>query len=60
MAKKPMKIFSTSLVIKEMQIKTKLRDNTSLLLERLPSGTQTTTNAGQDVESSYTATGNVN
>jgi hypothetical protein len=44
--------------IKEMQIK----DSTLPLLEWLPSRTQTTTNAGKEVEKkelSYTADGNV-
>jgi hypothetical protein len=49
--KKLMKKCSTSLAIKEMQIKTILRVH--LLLTWLSSRTQTTTNVGEDVGKIY-------
>jgi hypothetical protein len=58
-----MKKCSTSLTIKEMQIKAMLRFHCSLLLEWLSSRTQTTTNVGKDVgrkEPSYTVGGIIN
>jgi hypothetical protein len=62
MAKKYMRKGSSSLVIKEMELKITL-DFTSLLLEWLPSRTQITTNVDKDVkkkEPSYTVGGNIN
>jgi hypothetical protein len=60
MAKKHMKKYSTSLAIKEIQIKTKLR---FLFTPVEMARTQTATNVGENVgkkEPSYTAGGNVN
>jgi hypothetical protein len=57
-----MKKYSTFLDIKEMQIKPH-EDSTSLLLERLSSRTQTTTNVGEYIgekDPSYAVGGNVN
>jgi hypothetical protein len=61
MAKNHMKKCLTSLAINKVQIKTML-DSNSLLLEWLPSRTETTTNVGDDIgkkQLSYTTDGNV-
>jgi hypothetical protein len=62
MAKKYMRKCSTSLAIKEMQIKTMLRFRLTSI-EWLSSRTQKTTNVGKDMgkkKPSYTVSGNVN